>query len=85
MITRKLYSASVGLEDWRELYKVALFETDWQKLPSRLAEAERALFLRAKELFATSRAKGEEWHAVEKARYALRALRSSSKLKTSNP
>jgi len=82
MITRELYSAPIGVHDWRELYKVALFETDRQKLPSRLAEAERALILRAKELLATS-VRGEEWHAVEKARYALRALRSCTK--TSKP
>jgi hypothetical protein len=84
MTTRKLYSASIGVHDWRELYKVALFETDRQKLPSRLSDAERALLLRAKELLATS-VKGEEWHAVEKARYALRALRSCTTLKTSKP
>jgi hypothetical protein len=84
MTARKLHSASIDIGEWRELYKVALFETDRQKLPSRLAEAERALILRAKELFATS-AKGEEWRAAEKARYALRALGSCAKRKTNKP
>jgi hypothetical protein len=36
---------------WRQLYKAALSEIDKSKLPERIAEAERAVVLRARELF----------------------------------
>jgi hypothetical protein len=60
---------------WRELYKAALFETDRHKLPSRIAEAEKALILRERELFATYGGSSDEGQAVDQALYALRALR----------
>ena len=37
--------------DWRELYKAALSEIGQSKLLERIAEAEKALVLRARELF----------------------------------
>ena len=36
---------------WRQLYRAALSEIDKSKLPERIAEAERAVVLRARELF----------------------------------
>jgi len=36
---------------WRQLYRAALFEINGSKLPERIAEAERAVVLRARELF----------------------------------
>jgi hypothetical protein len=39
---------------WRQLYLAALFEADRDKLPERIAEAENALVLRARELFQTT-------------------------------
>ena len=42
MSARKLLSPSNGVH-WRELYEAALFETDQQKLSSRIAEAEQEL------------------------------------------
>jgi hypothetical protein len=36
---------------WRALYKAALFEIGNTKLPERIAEAEKAVVLRARELF----------------------------------
>ena len=60
---------------WRELYRAALFETDKQKLSSRIAEAEKALILRARELFPMSEVNSEEGQAVDEALFALRALR----------
>jgi hypothetical protein len=50
MVTRKLSCASNGVQEWHELYVAALFETDQQKLPSRIAEAERALRMSADDL-----------------------------------
>jgi len=52
MIIERLRTESVGTDGWLDLYKAALFEADRRKLPSRLAEAERALMLGARELFA---------------------------------
>jgi hypothetical protein len=42
------------LRNWRGLYQVALFETDTNKLPWRIAEARKALIFRSRELFKTS-------------------------------
>lgn len=85
MTTRNLASASTSVQDWRELYIAALFETDELKISSRIAEAERALILRARELFVISDNNSEEGKAVDKGLYALRALRNCLKLKTGEP
>jgi hypothetical protein len=85
MIIERLRTESEGTDGWRHLYKAALFEADRRKLPSRLAEAERALMLRARELFAISSVRTEEWHAVHKGLYALWALRGCLKQNTSQP
>ncbi len=76
-------SASTSVQSWRELYRAALFETDRQKLPSHIAEAEKALILRARELSTMSGDNSEEGQAVDDALYALRALRNCLELKTS--
>jgi hypothetical protein len=44
-------SKSLESSAWRDLYKAALFEVDKTKLPERIAQAEKALVLRARELF----------------------------------
>jgi hypothetical protein len=44
------------------------------KLPERMAEAEKAVVLRARELFQAADDNGEEKEALEEAMYALRAL-----------
>jgi hypothetical protein len=36
---------------WKQLYKIALFELDANKVPDRIAAAETALVRRARELF----------------------------------
>jgi hypothetical protein len=61
---------------WRELYKAALFETNREKLPERIADAEKAIVARARELFASSADTIEEDQALDDALYALRALQS---------
>jgi hypothetical protein len=81
MIPQKLPSASTAVQDWRELYLAALFETDRQKLPSRIAAAEKALLVRARELLATSEHSSEEGKALDKGLYAIRALRDCFALK----
>jgi hypothetical protein len=84
MKIRNPSSASISVQHWRELYKAALFETDRQKLPSRIAEAEKALIQRARELFLMSGDNNEEVQAIDDALYAL-PLRNCLELKTGEP
>jgi hypothetical protein len=64
------------LPSWRELYKAALFETNRDKLPERIANAEKAIIARARELFASTADTIEEDQALDDALYAMRALQS---------
>ena len=68
--------------DWRQLYRAALAEIDKTKLPERIAEAEKAIVLRARELFhgrgdrSSDSDIGEETAALDQVMYSLHALRS---------
>jgi hypothetical protein len=62
---------------WRALYKAALSGIGMSTLPGRIAEAEKAVVLRARELFQAADDNGEEKEALEDAMYALRALASN--------
>jgi hypothetical protein len=62
---------------WRQMYRAALFETQESKLPARIAEAEKAVVRRARELFQAAGDNGEETEALDHAMYALHALRSN--------
>jgi hypothetical protein len=64
--------------DWKELYKAAIFEDDSVKLMARIAEAERALAERAAELFGSNETPAREQQAMENAAYFLRLLRKTS-------
>jgi hypothetical protein len=65
---------------WKDLYQAALFEPDFNKLTERIAEAETALVMRARELFYASECNsGEEEESMDYAMCALHALRSSLK------
>lgn len=61
---------------WRGLYQAALFENDRNKMPERIAEAEKAILARIKELFVVAADHIEEDLILDDALYALRALRS---------
>jgi hypothetical protein len=61
---------------WRALYLAALFEADSAKLPERIAEAEYALNLRARELWYSGGDHNKENQAVTGAMRALEALRN---------
>jgi hypothetical protein len=61
---------------WRELYTVALFESDKARVPERIAQAERAIVVRAREIFASGVDTIEEEQALDDALYALRALQN---------
>jgi len=61
---------------WHTLYQAALFETNRQMIPGRIAEAEKAILIRVKELFQVERDHVEEDQILDDALYALRALRN---------
>lgn len=82
MITRRLPSESIAVQNWRELYLAALFETDREKLSSRIEHAERAMISRARDIFAIAGSNSEEGKALDKGLYAMRALRNCLELKT---
>jgi hypothetical protein len=63
--------------DWKDLYRAALFEPNKTKLPMRIAEAERRIAARARELFNSGNQDTLERSALNVAIYALFALRSS--------
>jgi hypothetical protein len=68
---------SPDVRAWKRLYTEALFEIDSSKLPERIAQAEAALIVRARELFHAAGDNIEEEEAVDDAMYALRALRNT--------
>jgi hypothetical protein len=72
----------MACQDWRKLYADVLLETDSQRLPSRIDEAEKALILRGRELSLMSGDNSEEGDAVEDALYLLRSLRNCLILET---
>jgi hypothetical protein len=62
---------------WKELYRAALSEIDKSKLPHRIADAEKAVVLRARELFQAAGDNGAETEALDDVMYALHGLRSN--------
>ena len=65
---------------WKELYVAALMEANDQKMSARIAQAERAILDRARELFNASGDNLQEGQALDNALYALRALKSCLEL-----
>jgi hypothetical protein len=65
-------------EGWKEVYMAALFEDDNTKIPQRIAEAEKALATRARELFGADDSQYPEQQAIENAKYFLRILGSTA-------
>lgn len=63
--------------DWKALYRAAILETNRSITPQRVAEAEKAVLARARELFYSHGAL-EEREALDDALYALRALKNAS-------
>jgi hypothetical protein len=75
MKKRPSRNSSPGLA-WHSLYQAALFETDREKIPARIDEAERAILERVRELFGAKNDHIEEDQILDDALYALRALRN---------
>ena len=70
---------------WRALYKAAFSEIGRSKLPERITEAEKAVVLRARELFQAADDNGEEKEALEDAMYVLHALGSNCQMRQGIP
>jgi hypothetical protein len=65
---------------WREHYIAALMEANDEKMSARIAQAERAMLGRARELFNSGEDNLQERRALGDALYALRALKSCLEL-----
>ena len=66
-------------QSWKDLYQAAMCESDLNKLPQRIADAEAVLLMRTRELSYTSGDKFEEKDSLDDALCILHALRSSLK------
>jgi hypothetical protein len=75
-------TALSSLPAWDKLYVAALFETDQSRIPSRIAEAEKAIVARARELFFSGADTIEEDQALDDALYALRALQNCLEMRS---
>ena len=67
--------------NWRELYSAAVLESNQQKLPERIWEAERELIRRARELFLVPSHDFEEEQAIDQTLRELSIWRDSLNLK----
>ena len=67
---------------WKDLYQTAIREPDLKKLPERIAEAEAALVMRARELLDGAEDDWEEVESVNDAMYILHALSRSLRRST---
>jgi hypothetical protein len=74
-MSNQMTSSTVS-QSWRALYTAALFETDNSRLAARIADAEKAIIARARDLFSAGSDTIEEDQALDDALYALRALQS---------
>ncbi|HEY7099623.1 MAG TPA: hypothetical protein VH437_23055 [Terriglobales bacterium] len=71
-----------SVQTWRDLYRAALFEKDKQKQRERIAEAEKALIRRARELFVMPNDNIDEERAIDGALNALLVLRHCTEPKS---
>ena len=73
------HANSLSIQSWKDLYHAAIHESDLNKLPERITDAEIALVLRARELFYTSDDRTGEEESLDDALCILHALRNSLK------
>jgi hypothetical protein len=62
--------------EWKNLYVAALLEANAERVPSLIETAERAIVVRARELFSAPGDNIQEEEALDDALYALHALKS---------
>jgi hypothetical protein len=61
-------------QSWKQLYQDALFETNRQRIPERIYQAELAMLLREHELERGAQMGGPEHRALKRALTVLRDL-----------
>jgi len=66
-------------QSWKDLYQDAICESNFNKLPGRIDEAEAALLIRLRELYLAVDDELEEKERVDNAMCILHALRRSLK------
>ena len=66
-------------QSWKDLYQTALSESDLNKLPGLIDDAEAAIVIRARELFYGVGDDAEEGESLDDAMCILHALRRSLK------
>jgi hypothetical protein len=66
---------------WQELYRSAIYETDGQRGAERIAQAEREIITRTRVLFHQANDAVSERSALDAALYALRVLKTYSRVK----
>jgi len=66
-------------QSWKDLYQAAISESNLNKLPGRIDDAEAALVIRARELYYAVADELEEKESLDDAMCILRALRRSLK------
>ena len=71
--------------NWRELYRAAVIEPDSIRTPQHIANARRAIVLRARELFHKNAGSREEKQALDGAMCCLHALDNALKHRGINP
>ncbi len=64
------------MQNWKSLYRAAIFEKDRSLIAKRISDAEKALIIRGRELLCGSGAL-EEIDQIDDALYALRAYRTA--------
>jgi len=74
---------SFDAHSWKDFYQAAICESDVNKLPERITDAETALVMRVRELFYASGDKFEEQESLDDAMCILHALRGSLKYRPS--
>jgi hypothetical protein len=62
--------------NWKSLYVAALLEANVERVPSLIETAERAIVVRARELFSAPGDNIQEEEALDDAMYALHALKN---------
>jgi hypothetical protein len=66
-------------QSWKDLYQAAICESDLNKLPGRVDDAEAAIVIRARELFYGDGDDAGEGESLDDAMCILHALRRSLK------
>ena len=70
---------ALGTQSWKGLYQAAICESNLNKLPGRIDDAEAALVIRARELYHAVDDELEEKESLDDAMCILHVLRRSLK------